>query len=105
MADHDCLPCYCGRTVRKEDSHIIELSEEEKAFFRANGLTPKRFLLVCPACWELMKHPEHGAQLLKGAQQQVLRAIGVPNAEELSESARKKFLAKKGTVKGDDSQN
>lgn len=83
----------CSREWPRDKCRIISLTEEERAYIEASGETPAETLAYCNPCWRVLSDKLMGAQLIKGTLQVHLRAKGVVNAEELSQTYFEQLLA------------
>lgn len=83
----------CNRSWPKEKCQTLTLTDEEKAHIQAAGEEPMETLSYCNPCWKILSDKLMGAQLIKGTLQVQLRAKGVANAEELSQTYFERLLA------------
>ena len=76
--------CVCNREWA--NCKVIQLTEGEKQHLRQKGQAYEDQYAYCTACWKVLSDKLMGAQFIKGNFQVQLKARGVQEAEELSQT-------------------
>jgi hypothetical protein len=87
------LCALCTRPWPDDKCVVVDLTPEETAHLAALGQMGTTQLVYCGPCHRVLADPVRGAQLIKGTLMLQLRAMGIPNAEQVADNFAKKLLA------------
>lgn len=85
--------CVCEREWPDTDAHRVRFTEEELTYLSKQGWDGSTFLDYCKPCWRILSDKAIGAQLVKGAFQQQLRAQGLAHAEQYGQALLNRLMA------------
>jgi hypothetical protein len=68
----------------QEKGHTLVLSEQERAYVKAQTGEDVESYFFCTPCWNLLKNRRAGASLIRGTMELNLRSVGHPKAQEMA---------------------
>ena len=75
MSQKTCL--VCERPHPRERCTILELTATEEASLVKRGLRVPEEFVYCKKCWDLIKDPQVGPQLMRNAAERQMLKLGV----------------------------
>jgi len=91
----DQITCIvCRRQRNRTESEVLVLTDLEKTHLQKLGHEVVNEVAYCRPCYRLMTDQQSAVDLMTGMYSMRLRAMGVPNANKISEEFKKGLLAK-----------
>lgn len=85
------LKCLlCSKTGPRKGFETFRLTDAERAAIE----NPLDEYTYCHACWRLLSHPVHGANIISGIAQMHLTRAGVRDASERTEKFKSALISK-----------